>query len=232
VNAPAWLPPILAVVMLLVTAYCLWRIAVARLLEAGTDYANDAAVALLALATAGMLVHWMHVLTPGIWAALLAVAALATLVVSTPRPRRAESAQASAKQQTHAQTQAQTGPTSRPGHVLTTAAGCGIGIYMLLAGVAPSTISGSTAGYYTMAGMTDMYKDTTITFPAVGIVFAVVLAGYAVIALDGTSRSASTAEPSGADSTAARPALAPRSITVCQVALAVVMAYAILAKLV
>ena len=230
-NAPAWLPPILAVVMLVVTAYCLWRIAVAHLLETSTDYANDAAIALLALATAGMLVHWMHVLTPGIWAALLAVAAVAILAVSTLRPRRVENAQASAQRQA-AQQQAQTGPTSRPGHVLTTAVGCAIGIYMLLAGVAPSTISGSTAGYYTMAGMTDMYKDTTITFPAVGIVFAVVLAGYAVTALDGTSRSVRVAEPSGADSSAVRPALAPRSITVCQVALAVVMAYAILAKLV
>jgi hypothetical protein len=154
-----------------------------------------------------MLVHWMHVLTPGIWAALLAVAAVATLAAS-----------------------------SRRGRVPITVAGCAIGIYMLLAGVAPSTISGSTAGYYTMAGMTDMYKDTTITFPAVGIVFAVVLAGYAVIALDGTSRPATAVEqPDIADipdPSAARPALAPRSVVVCQVALAVVMAYAILAKLV
>lgn len=222
-NAPAWLPPILAVLMLFVTAYCLWRIAVARLLETSTDYAEDAAVALLALATAGMLVHWMHVLTPGIWAALLAVAAAATLFAGTRRPRGS-------------------------GHVPITVVGCAIGIYMLLAGVAPSTISGSTAGYYTMAGMTDMYKDTTITFPAVGIVLAVVLAGYAVIALDGTSRPAGAAEQSGTadsagiadiadiadhgDPSAARPALAPRSVAVCQVALAVVMAYAILAKLV
>lgn len=208
-NAPAWLPPILAVAMLFVTAYCLWRIAVARLLGTSTDYANDAAVALLALATAGMLVHWMHVLTPGTWAALLAVAAATTLAVNALRTR-----------------------TRPAGHVLTTAAGCAIGVYMLLAGVAPSTISGSTAGYYTMAGMTDMYKDTTIAFPAVGIIFAVVLAGYAVIGLDGTSRPAGTAGRPVTDSSAARPALAPRSVVVCQVALAVVMAYAILAKLV
>ena len=209
-NAPAWLPPILAVAMLFITAYCLWRIAVARMLATSTDYANDAAVALLALATAGMLVHWMHVLTPGIWAALLAVAAVTTLAVSALR-RGARPA----------------------GHVLTTAAGCAIGVYMLLAGVAPSTISGSTAGYYTMAGMTDMYKDTTIAFPAVGVVFAVVLAGYAVLALDGTSRPTATAgRPAITDSSVALPVLAPRSVAVCQVALAVVMAYAILAKLV
>ena len=50
------------------------------------------------------------------------------------------------------------------------ATGCAIAVDMLLAGVAPSTINGSTAGYYPMAGMTDMYKDATITYPVLGIV--------------------------------------------------------------
>jgi hypothetical protein len=219
-NAPAWLPPILAVMMLAVTAYCLWRIAVARILETRTDYVADAALALLALANAGMLVHWMHALTPGIWATLLAVAALAILTDSALRSRRSEGAQS-----------AQAEATVRPRGTLVTVGGCAIGIYMLLAGVAPSTINGSTAGYYTMAGMTDMYRDTTITYPALGIAFAALLAGYAVKALDTTSRPLTAAEePAGTP--AAHPTLAPRSIAVCQATLAIVMAYAILAKLV
>jgi hypothetical protein len=188
-NAPAWLPPILAALMLAVAAFTIWRTAMSRVLATAgdaettsdptTDLSTAIVVALLALATAGMLVHWMTLLRPGIWAVLLAVAG-AWLV-------------------------------SRRAYV--TAAGCAIGVYMLLAGVAPSTISGSTAGYYTMAGMPDMYKDTTITYPALGVALSVVLVGYAVVAVD-------------------RLSVKLNPVLVCEVVIAVTMAYAILAKLV
>ena len=65
-----------------------------------------------------------------------------------------------------------------------------------------------------------------------GVVFAVILAGYAVKALDTTSRPPAEAEDPAAGTPAAHPTLAPRSVTVCQVVLAIVMAYAIFAKLV
>jgi hypothetical protein len=199
-NAPAWLPVILAAAMLAIAAYSLWRIAMARVLgpsSANPDFAHDAVVFLLALATAGMLVRWMHVLNPGIWALLLGVAGIWLAFRAA----------------------------------IAAVAGCAIAVYMLLAGVAPSTINGSTAGYYTMAGMSDMYKDTTITFPALGIILSVVLLGYAVTALDRLTPSQSSAESTPGAASAAQ-ALAPRALVLCEVAIVVTMAYAILAKLV
>jgi hypothetical protein len=199
-NAPAWLPVILAAVMLAVAAFSLWRIAMARVLgpsSANPDFAPDAVVLLLALATAGMLVRWMHLLNPGIWALLLCAAGVWLAFRSA----------------------------------VAAVAGCAIAVYMLLAGVAPSTINGSTAGSYTMAGMSDMYKDTTITFPALGIVLSVVLLGYAVTALDRLTPTRRPAE-STPGATSAAQALAPRALVLCEVAIVVTMAYAILAKLV
>lgn len=192
-NAPAWLPAILAALMLVIAAYTLWRIAMSRVLDTPSDLPRDIAIALLALATAGMLVHWMNLLRPGIWAVLLAIVGVWL--------------------------------TSR--RALAMAAGCGIAVYMLLAGVAPSTMSGSTAGYYTMAGMPDMYKDTTITYPALGIVLSVVLLGYAVFTLDRLSPARNAGE-----TTSSTAVLAPRVLVLCEVAIVVTMAYAILAKLV
>jgi hypothetical protein len=75
-NAPAWLPVILAAVMLVIAACSLWRIVMARILGTPSGPVHDLAFLLLAFAAAGMLVRWMHVLRPGIWALILAAAAL------------------------------------------------------------------------------------------------------------------------------------------------------------
>ncbi|HWG26295.1 hypothetical protein [Actinospica sp.] len=214
-NVPAWLPVILAVVMLAIAAFSLWRMAMARALGLPVDYARDAVVFLLALAVSGMLVRWMHVLSPGIWALLIGAAGIGFAVRAALLSRRPEPGQSGAG------TGAGTGAVRV---ALVAAGGCGIAVYMLLAGVAPSTINGSTAGYYAMAGMSDMYKDTTIAFPALGVALAVVLVGYAVAALDGITASAARGPSEGA--------LAARSIAVCEIAIVVTMAFAILAKLV
>jgi len=214
-NAPAWLPVILAAVMLAIAAYSLWRIAMARVLGTPTDFAHDTVVFLLSLATAGMLVRWMHLLNPGIWAVLLGAAGTYLAVRAAAPTRRPEDVRTGS------------GSTRT---ALAAVAGCAIAVYMLLAGVAPSTLNGSTAGYYTMAGMTDMYKDTTITFPALGIGVSVLLLGYAVAALDRLSPPRDSARGQSGTSTAG--ILAPRALALCEVAIVVTMAYAILAKLV
>ena len=214
-NAPGWLPPILAAVMLLVAAYSLWRLAMARILGLTADLAHDAVVFLLSVATAGMLVSWMNVLRPGIWALLLGAVGVG-FAAHAVRQRRS----------------APKGATAGSARVsLFAAGGCAVAVYMLLAGVAPSTIKGSTAGYYTMAGMSDMYKDTTITFPALGVALCIVLLGYAVIALDRITALPETAERASTGVAGTR-AFAPRSVTACEIAIVVTMAYAILAKLV
>jgi hypothetical protein len=207
-NAPSWLPAILAALMLIIAAYTLWRLAMARALDLPSDPAHDAVVLLLSVATGGMLVSWMHVLRPGIWALLLGAAGIgfAVRAIQLTRPSAPSTA---------------AGPGSTRVALVATG-GCAVAVYMLLAGVAPTTIQGSTAGYYTMAGMSDMYKDTTITFPALGVALCVVLAGYAVFALDRIT--APTQSPART--------FAPRSVALCEIAIMVTMAYAILAKLV
>ena len=215
-NAPAWLPVILAALMLVIAAYSLWRIVMSRLLEVPSDLGRDVVVFLLAVVTAGMLVHWMHVLRPGLWALLLAATgAWLTFRAAFLGGRPASEARA--------------GGSTRL--MLAAAAGCGIGVYMLLAGVAPSTINGSTAGYYTMAGMSDMYKDTTIAYPALGIVFALLLLGYAVATLDRISPSQGPVGAETGDTSIVR-ILAPRTLALCEVMIVLTMAYAIFAKLV
>lgn len=233
-NAPTWLPAILAVVMLAISGYCVWRLAIARFLGMDTDYLHDAVLALLGLALAGMLVHWMRLFHPGTWAVVLAAAGIVALIQAAAHIRRAER-----PQQNRAVVRT----------AVVGAGGCAVAVYMLLAGVAPSAIKGSTAGQYTMAGMPGMYVDTTITYPALGLVFVVVLAGYAVTAVDRSSAPAVAAAdridqprpvpapraPAMRATVPQTPAprmLAPRSVVVCQVAIAVTMAYAILAKLV
>lgn len=215
-NAPAWLPVILAVVMLAIAAYSLWRIAVARVLGLTVDIAHDVVLFLLAAAVSGMLVRWMNVLRPGVWAVVIGAAGLGIAIRALLRSRRPAAQDSGA------------GPVRV---ALAAAGACGVGVYMLLAGVAPSAINGSTAGSYTMAGMPGMDKDTTITFPALGIALSVVLVGYAVVALDRIGASPAPAPRAQVEAPAAQ-GFAPVSVALCEIAIVVTMAYAILAKLV
>ncbi|HET9173455.1 MAG TPA: DUF5134 domain-containing protein [Actinospica sp.] len=105
-------------------------------------------------------------------------------------------------------------------------AGSAVVVYMFLAGVAPTTIHGSTAGQYTMAGMDGMILDQTITYPTIGLIFVVGLCFYAVTVLNAI-------EPLSADTGRGNPLLlAPRSVDVCRVVIVLVLAYAILTKIV
>lgn len=220
-NAPAWLPDILAAIMIAIAAFHLWRLSVARTFAARPDYEFDVLLILLALSTAGMLEHWIRLLTPGAWATILAVAG-AWFVLRAVTRTRAAGAGAGAG--------VTAGPSVRSSAAA--AAGCAVAVYMLLAGVAPSTLSASTAGQYTMAGMPGMTVDTTVAWPTLGIAFAVLLAVYAVAALDQISRTDSPESVGSLGSATPAAVLAPRAAALCRIALAVTMAYAILAKLV
>jgi len=240
VNAPAWLPDILAAVMIAIAAFHLWRLSVTRTFAARSDYELDVLLILLALATAGMLEHWIHLLTPGAWATILAVAGAWFVLRAVTRSRAAgvdgaAGTNAAAGANAGAGVDRAAGPSVRSS--VAAAVGCAVAVYMLLAGVAPSTLSGSTAGQYTMAGMPGMTVDSTITWPTLGIAFSVLLAVYAVAALDQISRPDSASSGLVTDSGPVRQrgaaaVLAPRTAALCRIALAVTMAYAILAKLV
>jgi hypothetical protein len=112
---------------------------------------------------------------------------------------------------------------------------CAVLVYMFAADVAPSTLHGSTAGEYTMAGMPGMTLDQTITYPSIGLIFVVGLAFAAVAVLNGVGASVPRPVPviGGPNDGAPDPrVLAPRSVQLCRVLLLLVLAYAILSKLV
>lgn len=260
-NAPPWLPNILAVVMLVLTAYSVWRIAMARLGNLATDYEADALHALAGLALAGLLVRWMDVFPRGLWTALFIAAAawFAGRALYSVRDRAGAESESAGRSDAYA---SEHGDTARPAtgrfgslppeakHLLAYAAGSLIMVYTFVAGVAPSTLSGSTAGEYTMAGMPDMIKDSTISYPTLGLLLTAVMAGYAVVAVDRITplRGAGAAEgsqsaadnqtlrtpsPSSGSTFSLRPLVfAPRTVECCRILLCITTAYAILAKLV
>lgn len=88
-----------------------------------------------------------------------------------------------------------------------------------------------------MAGMPGMILDPTLTYPAIGLIFAVGLCFYAVAVLNQMQPLKSQATddaPSASSSTDGGSGLflAPRSVDACRIVIVLVLAYAILSKLV
>ena len=202
-NAPAWLTALVSTLMILVAAYSAWRLAISRLWERATDYESDLLHLALGIAGAGMVAAWARTLPRPAWTTLFIAGALyfafRTYRNWDDRPRRAK--------------------------LLAQTSTCAIVVYMLLAGVAPSTIHGSSAGMYTMAGMPGMIVDQTLTFPTIGLIFVVGLCFYAVAVLNQIT-------PLGEGGSGGTGVLAPRSVDICRIVIALVLVYAILTKLV
>jgi len=209
-SAPDWLVNLLATAMLAITALFAWRLAAARARQRPADYTSDAFHALAALAVAAMLANWTATLPRAAWAAVFAAGAVYFTL-----------------HWAHART---TGQAAR-GRDLADAATSAILVYMLLAGVAPSVLSRSTAGLYVMAGMPGMVKDNMIHYPALGMVLAVAAVGYVVVMLDRVSQGPHPAPL--ADGAPARPTpLTPRLAECGRLLLLATIAYAIFAKVV
>lgn len=209
-SAPDWLVNLLATAMLAIAVLFVWRMAMARTSQRPLDYASDALSALTALALAGMLVNWAATLPRAVWAVVFAAGAVAFAV----RWARARSTGGSA-----------------PGRDLVNTVTAVVLVYMLLAGVAPSELSRSTAGLYVMAGMPGMIQDNMIHFPALGMVFAIAAIGYVVVMLDRVSQRGPSPR-SGDAAQAVMTSLAPRLAECCRLFLLVTIAYAIFAKVV
>jgi hypothetical protein len=202
VNAPAFLPATLSILMILVAAYALWRSCAAPTLALRTDIEIDVLLVCAAIAGAGLLSNWAHTLPRAAWTALFALGAVYFAV-------RTGFARADALVR---------------GRSAAHALGCLVLLYMYAAGVAPSTLHGTTAGQYTMAGMPGMYVDTTVSYPALGLVCVVALVLYATASV---ARLGPLAQPAPS----AR-MFAPRSVQACRALLALCLAYGILSKLV
>jgi hypothetical protein len=212
VNAPPWLPTLLSLLLLALAGYSLWRLAVVRAFNRTTDYEFDVLNLLAGIAAAGLLSNWARTLPRAAWTVLFALGA-AYFFVRVVRDRAV---------------------VEERRRLLGGFSCCAVLLYMFTAGVAPSTINGSTAGSYTMAGMPGMILDQTITYPTIGLIFVVGLAFSAVV---GLNRIGSLPAPSpapavgGADDGTPLP-LAPRSVQLCRILLLLILAYGILSKLV
>lgn len=202
-NAPAFLPVTLSILLVLIAVYALWRMAAAPLLGLSTSLETDLLLLAVGVAGAGLVSAWAHTLPRAVWAVLFGVGACYFAV-------RAVVAR---------------GHLAYRGRAVAHACGCLVLVYMFLAGVGPSTLRGSTAGQYTMAGMPGMYVDTTMTYPALGLACVAAMAFYAVSVV--ARPTPSTEVPGGA-----RGGFAPGSVEACRVLVTLVLAYAILSKLV
>ena len=220
-NAPNWLTALVSTLMIFVAGYSAWRLAISKAWSRATDYESDILHLAIGIAGAGLIAKWAHTLPRAVWTVLF----IAGGVYFAVRTYRSWSDRAERSR------------------LLAQTACCAILVYMFLAGVAPSTLSGSTAGQYTMAGMSDMILDPTITYPAIGLIFVVGLCFYAVVVLnqinppneDGEAAAPSVVGGSagnGGGGSGGGLLLAPRSVDACRIVIVLVLAYAILTKLV
>jgi hypothetical protein len=214
VNAPPWFSALLSALMLFLAGYSLWRLLISRAWGRATDYDTDVLHLVAGIAVAGMISSWMPTLPRGTWFAAFACGGIYLVV----RARYVWT------------------ELSERRRLLEGAACCAVLIYMVLAGVAPSTLSGSTAGEYTMAGMPGMIADQTITYPTIGLIFVVGLAFGSVLIVNRVDFSLAPrpAPTIGGpnDGAPATDILAPRTVQLCRVLLLLVLAYTILSKLV
>ncbi|MBR7830304.1 DUF5134 domain-containing protein [Actinospica sp. MGRD01-02] len=201
-NAPAFLPAIISVLLIFVAGYAGWRLLAAPTLDLRTDFETDTLLLAAGVAGAGLISNWAHTLPRAAWSVIFTVAAgyfaVRAVIARAQVPRR--------------------------NRLLAHACGSLVLVYMFLAGVAPSTLHGSTAGEYTMAPMPGMYVDTTITYPAIGLVCVAALAFYTASVLSRLSG----APVEGTE----RRAFAPRSVEACRVVVILALAYGILSKIV
>lgn len=211
-NAPSWLSSLISLLALAVAGYSLWRLLIHRTFDRTTDSESDALHLLAGVAVAGLVSQWAHTLPRAVWTTLFVLVGAyflvrAALVWDTPGRRR--------------------GP-------LGAAACCAVFLYMFAAGVAPSTLNGSTAGQVTMAGMPGMILDRTVAYPAIGLIFVVAIAFGAVLLVNraGSMPRPRPAPALGGPHDGAPLVLAPRTALICRVLLLLVMAYTILCGLV
>jgi hypothetical protein len=212
VNVPSWLSSLFSILMLALACYSLWRLLIARVWNRATDYETDALHLFAAVAAAGLISNWAHTLPRGVWTLLFALAG----VYFVMRMARVWDA---------------VGERRR----LFGAAGCcAVLVYMFTAGVAPSTLQGSTAGQYTMAGMPGMIVDRTVTYPSIGLIFVVIMS-FAMVLLVNRAGSMPPVRPApavGGPDDGAALVLAPRSVLICRVVLLSAFVFAILSRLV
>lgn len=211
-NAPAWLSNLFSILMIALACYALWRLLIARAWGRAVDYETDGLHLLAGLAAGGLITSWARTLPRPAWAVVFVVVGIYFAVRAAQMWDEA----------------------GRRRRLLGGFGCCAVLVYAFTAGVAPSTLNGSTAGQHTMAGMPGMILDQTERFPALGLVFVVALAFAAVVVVNraGSMPTAEQAAQVGGPKDGALGVLTPRVAEVCRVLLLLTLAYVILSKLV
>jgi hypothetical protein len=215
VSGPAWLAAGFAVLMIMIAAWRACRPAISRLRGKSTELGADGLHVLMGVAMAGMLQPRLALAPASVWSGVFAVGAAWFAWQATPAARRAGWPR-----------------WARGTHPGPHAIECTAMVYMLV------PVGSWPSGRGAQMPMGDMTAGTAAGNPALTLILALVMLGYALWAADRlTSRSrarpAAFATGSAGTLTAAYhpPALAPRLATCFTIAMATTMGYMLLTML-
>jgi hypothetical protein len=219
-TAPALLADALAGVMIATAAYCLGRIAAARLGQRRTSYDVDGIHVLMGVAMAGMLAPRLNPLAGSGWArdgwGLLFGAAAAWFAWQAARGHRHQAAAAA---------------SGRAAHHLQHLLACGAMLYMFFA-VVPATVGGQAAGMATGGPASNGMPGAGAGFPALALGLALGLLGYAIWTTDQLMSLAHV--PGTQVAVTGGPAIAPMSgrlSACCDIVMGVTMGYMLITML-
>ena len=212
VSGPAWLAAGLAVLMIVIAACRAGRPAIARLRDKRTEIGADGLHVLMGIAMAGMLQPQLALASGPVWSAVFAAGAAWFAWQAAPAARRAG--------------------WPRRAHPGPHAVECAAMVYMLM------PVGSWPSGRGEQMPMRGMSAGTAAGNPALTLILAVFMLGYALWAADRLISRAWTREAAFAASSAGTltpayhpPALAPRLTACYTIAMASTMGYMLLTML-
>ena len=219
VSGPGWLAGCFTALMIAVAAYCASRLAGSRLRGKDTDLAADGLHVLMGIAMAGMLQARLVPVSGTIWCAVFAVAAAWFAWQASPAARRT----------------GRRAGRARGAHPAPHAIECAVMVYML------APVGSWPAGRGPGTAMPGMTLAGTAGNPALTLVLALFMLGYALHATDqlaalSRTRNAAAGLAVAAPAPAAtaaipRAVLAPRLAACYKIAMAVTMGYMLVTML-
>jgi len=205
-SGPAWLAGGLAILMIVIAAYCAARLAISRLRRTNTDRDADALHVLMGVAMAGMLEPRLTPVPVTAWRVVFAAAA-AWFAWQAIRPAR------------------QAGGARRA-HPAAHAVECAAMVYMLL------PVGSWPSGHGPRMAMPGMSQGATIGNPVLTLVLALFMLGYVLWAVDRLALLSRTPAAAAVYSQAAGvPVLAPRLAAGYKITMAIAMGYMLITML-
>lgn len=186
-SGPAWLAGSFAVLMIVIAVYCACRLAISRLRGRHTEVDADGLHVLMGVAMAGMLEPRLTPVPGIIWRAVFAVAAAWFAWQASPAGRRASRVRC-----------AHPAP-----HAIESAAM----IYMLV------PVGSWPAGHGAGMAMPGMSRGATVGNPALTLVLALFMLGYALWAIDRLTSLSRARDAAPTRGTSARPFLAAVTVS-------------------